>query len=70
LRLDTREQALASMVPGKPEESGIIEQISGEKPQMPKKAAPLTADQVGTLRRFWSLGTRTNRLLKDFIDSN
>ena len=39
----------AAIVPGKPDESLLLDYISGEKPEMPKDAPPLKPDEV---RRF------------------
>ena len=38
------------LVAGKPNESLLIEMISGTKPKMPKKAAPLKPEQVALLK--------------------
>jgi hypothetical protein len=55
------------IVPGQPEESGLLELIvpaePGERPEMPRQGAPLSADQVAVLRRWiaeganWPAGT-------------
>lgn len=42
--------------PGKPEESLLVEQISGEKPAMPRNAPPLTNDQVALISRWIAEG--------------
>jgi hypothetical protein len=67
LKLDTREHALAVMVPGKPEKSRLIEQVSGPKPEMPKKGEPLSPAEVETLRRWIAAGAPWHqaRVLKD-----
>jgi hypothetical protein len=48
------------VVPGRPDDSGLLELVSppgpGERPEMPKQGPPLTADQVGVLRRWISQG--------------
>src|SRR5690348_514273 len=40
-----------ALAPGKPEESLLIQMISGEKPEMPKGGKSLSADEVAVLRR-------------------
>lgn len=67
LKLDTREHALAVMVPGKPEKSRLIEQVSGAAPEMPKKGEPLAPTQIETLRRWIAAGAPwpEARVLKD-----
>src|SRR5260370_15989168 len=37
---------------GKPDDSLLIEFISGEKPAMPKNAPPLTTDQISAISRW------------------
>jgi Protein of unknown function (DUF1553)/Protein of unknown function (DUF1549)/Planctomycete cytochrome C len=67
LRLDTKEGAFAKLksgslavVPGKPEESELIDRIESDDPDLhmpPKKSGkPLTADQVANLRRWVEQG--------------
>lgn len=46
----------AGIVPGKPDDSLIVSYISGEKPEMPRNAEPLSAEQVGTIRRWIAQG--------------
>jgi hypothetical protein len=50
------------VVPGRPEESGLLELVSppepGRRPEMPKQGAPLSADQVDVLRRWIAEGAR------------
>jgi mono/diheme cytochrome c family protein len=46
----------AAIVPGKPEESLLVEYISGDKPEMPKDAPPLTAGDVESIRQWISAG--------------
>lgn len=41
-----------AMMPGKSAQSLLIEYVSGDKPEMPKGAPPLTDDQVAALRRW------------------
>jgi mono/diheme cytochrome c family protein len=45
-----------ALVPGKPDESLILDMIAGDPPEMPKKGAPLTAAQVASLRRWVERG--------------
>ena len=67
LRLDLREYALGSIEPAQPDKSTLIEQISGAEPEMPKKAAPLSAEEVRTLREWVADGAPwpEGRVLKD-----
>ena len=46
----------AVVVPSKPDESLLLEMISGDKPKMPKKAAALKREQVALLRRWIAEG--------------
>jgi mono/diheme cytochrome c family protein len=41
---------------GKPDESLLFQYISGEKPEMPKDAAPLSTDQVAAVRHWIAEG--------------
>jgi WD40 repeat protein/mono/diheme cytochrome c family protein len=53
------ESGTSLIVPGKPEESELLRQVvaaEGEKPAMPKGAAPLAAAQIDLLRRWISEG--------------
>lgn len=43
---------------GKPDDSLLIEFISGEKPAMPKNAPPLTKDQVSAISRWIAEGAK------------
>jgi WD40 repeat protein len=43
---------------GKPDDSLLVEFISGEKPAMPKNAAPLTKDQVTAISRWIAEGAK------------
>lgn len=59
----TSPQALATggesgpvVVPGNPNASLLIEYVSGEKPEMPKGAPPLSQQQVAALRRWIDRG--------------
>ncbi|MFM8582498.1 MAG: c-type cytochrome domain-containing protein [Planctomycetaceae bacterium] len=53
---DSREQALEggdagpAFDPADPDGSLLLEQVTGDKPAMPKSAPPLSADEVQTLR--------------------
>ena len=40
------------VVPGKPDESMLVDYISGGKPEMPKDAKPLSAKEVATIRQW------------------
>jgi hypothetical protein len=46
----------AVIVPGKPDESLLIEYISGDDPQMPKDDTPLTAKEIETIREWIATG--------------
>lgn len=46
----------ASFVAGKPDESLIVQYISGEKPEMPLNADPLSPKQVETIRNWIAQG--------------
>ncbi len=46
----------AVIEPGKPDKSLLFQYISGKKPEMPKDAAPLSADQVAAVRRWIAEG--------------
>jgi mono/diheme cytochrome c family protein len=58
LSLQSSAKALAGgesgevILPGKPDKSILIEYITGPKPEMPKKRTPLSAEQVGVLRKW------------------
>ena len=45
-----------SFLAGKPDESLIVKQISGEKPEMPLNADPLSAKQIETIRNWITQG--------------
>ena len=45
-----------SFVAGKPDESEIVKQISGAKPEMPLNSDPLTAAQIETIRNWIEQG--------------
>ncbi|MCA9200602.1 MAG: hypothetical protein KDA87_23845, partial [Planctomycetales bacterium] len=42
--------------PGDPDASMLLEMVSGSEPQMPQDAAPLSAEQIATLRQWISQG--------------
>jgi WD40 repeat protein len=44
--------------PGKPDDSLLVEFISGEKPAMPKNAPPLSKDQVALISRWITEGAK------------
>jgi mono/diheme cytochrome c family protein len=62
LDLTTGPKALAGgesgvlLTAGKPDESVLLEYISGDKPQMPKDAPPLSADDVAAIRTWIAAG--------------
>ncbi|HUY32794.1 MAG TPA: DUF1549 domain-containing protein [Pirellulales bacterium] len=62
LSLATGEAALAggesgaAIQPKKPDESLLLQYVSGEKPEMPKGAAPLTAEQIAAIRQWIESG--------------
>jgi hypothetical protein len=45
-----------AVVPGKPDESPLLEMISANPPQMPKKEAPLLKEEVGRIRAWIERG--------------
>ena len=47
-------------VEGDPEKSSLVTSISGDKPDMPKKAAPLTKAQVTTISTWIKEGAKNN----------
>jgi len=54
--LHSRDAMDAVLVPGKPEASRLLQQISGEKPAMPKIGGPLDAEQVEMISRWIAEG--------------
>jgi mono/diheme cytochrome c family protein len=62
LSLTTRAEAInggeggPAIVPGKPDESLLVEMISGEKPAMPSEGDPLSAEEVQAIRRWIAAG--------------
>ena len=57
----------AVLVPSKPDASLLIQYVTGDKPEMPKNAPPLSAPQVATLREWIVAGAvwPANVTLKD-----
>jgi mono/diheme cytochrome c family protein len=45
-----------AVVPGKPDESVLLEMISGSRPAMPQKGEPLTNEQVAGIRKWIETG--------------
>src|SRR5262249_32497451 len=45
-----------AVVPGKPNESTLLDYVSGEKPAMPKDGKPLDKSQVASLREWIATG--------------
>ena len=62
LSLTSRESALRGgdggplLVPGKPDESRLIEMVTGNKPEMPAEGTPLTKADIDRLREWISAG--------------
>lgn len=52
-------------VAGKPDQSYLIEQITGKKPAMPPEGSALTAEQVDVLRRWIAGGAKIDRMPVD-----
>ncbi|MFN9371341.1 MAG: c-type cytochrome domain-containing protein [Planctomycetaceae bacterium] len=50
----------ALWTPGKPEESLLIEVVTGEPPSMPPNAPPLTPEQVALLKRWIAEGAKND----------
>ena len=48
------------VVEGSPDKSSLVTSISGDKPDMPKKAAPLTKQQVTTISAWVKEGAKNN----------
>ena len=46
----------AAIEPGKPDESLLLEYISGDEPQMPKNADPLTGEEIAAIRQWIAAG--------------
>ena len=51
-------EAGTSLAAGKPDESVLVQRISGEKPDMPLNSEPLTAEQILTLRTWIAQGAQ------------
>lgn len=70
LRMETEQQLRAGgssgplFVPGKPDESRLVEVIVGDRPEMPPER-PLAAAQVDLLRRWVAEGARIDRVPVD-----
>lgn len=62
----------AGIVPGKPDESTLVEFISGDKPEMPRKADPLKKAQVELISRWIAEGAvdDTPMALQDNISAD
>ena len=64
LSLQTEKEALAggengaAIEPGKPAESLLLDYISGDKPEMPKKGPPLTKEEVALIRDWIAAGAK------------
>ncbi len=58
-----------AIVPGRPEESLLIKQISGDKPQMPKVGSPLQAREVELIRLWISQGAKDDTPSKERTDA-
>src|SRR5580698_3371752 len=65
--LDAGADGTPIVVVGKPQESRLIEVVSGDKPEMPKNGKPLSASEVQTLRDWIAAGAEwpANVVLKD-----
>src|SRR5690348_14198016 len=59
------------VIAGKPRESLLLSMVSGDKPKMPKKAAPLTAKQIAVLTKWIAEGANWPKdvALRDRSDS-
>lgn len=49
-------EAGAAIVPGKPDESVLVQYISGDDPEMPLNGEPLSADNIDTIRTWIAQG--------------
>jgi hypothetical protein len=73
LSLQSRDKAFAggesglAIAVGKPDESLILDYISGDAPEMPKKGEPLTKDEVTAIRQWIAAGAAwpKERVLQD-----
>lgn len=52
-------------VPGKPDESALVEMIVGPAPEMPKKQAPLSVAKIQALRHWILAGAKDDSLVSD-----
>ena len=50
----------ASFVAGDPDKSLLVKEISGDKPEMPKKGDPLKKDQVDLIAKWIKEGAKNN----------
>jgi WD40 repeat protein len=48
----------ASFVPGDPEQSRVVEEISGEEPNMPREGDPLTQEEIALFERWIREGAK------------
>jgi WD40 repeat protein len=53
------------VAPGKPDESLLIQQVSGEKPAMPPKRPPIGAEQIALLRQWIVQGAKIDSMPAD-----
>ncbi len=62
----------AGIEPGKPDESLLIDNVSGEKPLMPPVGPPLSADEIALVSRWVAEGATddTPPLARDTIDAD
>jgi WD40 repeat protein len=62
----------AAVQPGKPEDSILVEQITGDPPAMPQNAPPLSAKEVDLIKRWIAEGAKddTPPAAKDPIDQD
>src|SRR5215213_6418713 len=51
-QLQTGGESGLVVVPGKPDESSLLDYISGEKPEMPKDGKPLSVEEVAAIRKW------------------
>ncbi len=51
-------EGTAIVVPGKPQQSRLLEVVSGEKPEMPKTGKPLSANEIQVLRDWIAGGAK------------
>jgi hypothetical protein len=53
-------QSGTAVIAGKPNESLLLQTVSGDKPRMPKAGPPLSPDQIALLRRWITEGARND----------